>query len=213
MRSILFALGILCCAVAPASASNIIVNGSFEQPILPPNSFTIQPTIPGWYNRLNQGIEVQSNSVLGPGNVAQDGTQYAELNPNNPTALDQDVPTTTGAYQLSFWYSSRPGTGADTFSVSFGGNLIATITAPPVSTVTWTNFTTLVYANSSTSTLEFLGITPSGSEGTLVDNASLQPVPEPSSFALFGSVIGLGLGGLLWSRRRRAIVAAEPTIA
>jgi hypothetical protein len=210
MRSILFVLGVLCCAVGPASASNIIVNGSFEQPGIAPNSFIIVNTIPGWYNHLGQGIEVQSNSVLGAGNVAQDGTQYAELNPNMPTALDQDVPTTTGAYQLSFWYSARPGTGTNTFSVSFGGHLIATITAPPVNTITWTNFTALVYANGP-STLEFLGLTPSGSEGSLVDNVTLQPVPEPSTLALFGSVIGLGLGGFLWNRRRRA--AAMPSMA
>jgi hypothetical protein len=30
------------------------------------------------------------------------------------------------------------------------------------------------------------------------------PVPEPSTFALFGTVIGLGLGGLVWRRRQLA---------
>jgi len=33
-------------------------------------------------------------------------------------------------------------------------------------------------------------------------------VPEPSTLALFGSVIGLGIGGFYWNRRRRAAAAA-----
>jgi len=39
-------------------------------------------------------------------------------------------------------------------------------------------------------------------------DAAVSPVPEPSTFALFGSVIGLGLGGFFWNRRRRASAAA-----
>jgi hypothetical protein len=34
------------------------------------------------------------------------------------------------------------------------------------------------------------------------------PAPEPSTFALFGTVIGLGLGGWVWRRRRTAVPVA-----
>jgi len=45
--------------------------------------------------------------------------------------------------------------------------------------------------------------------GNALFSATFAPaVPEPSTFALFGSVIGLGLGGFLWNRRRRAVAAS-----
>jgi hypothetical protein len=52
-----------------------------------------------------------------------------------------------------------------------------------------------------------ISVTTAGAGGgpyNVLDNIQIGPaaVPEPSTFALFGAVIGLGVGGLVWRRRR-----------
>jgi len=196
---------LLCAALlvlsAPRAQANLIVNGSFEQPNIGPNNFIFAPSIPGWTGGPPDNlVEIQSNFVLGPGNAAQDGVQYAELNPNNPSALSQDI---TGLhvgqqYLLTFYYSARPGTGPNTAQAIFEGNAPINLAAGPVNQITWIQFSQLVTATDSTSTLTFRGLTPGGSEGNLIDNVSLVPVPEPVTAAVFGA-LALGAFGL---RRR-----------
>jgi hypothetical protein len=202
---------LLVSAIAFAASStpvqaNLIVNGSFENPAIAPNSFITPVSIPGWTG--SPVLEIQSNSVLGAGNVAQDGVQYAELNPFTPSALSQDISglQVGGQYLLTFYYSARPGTGANTAMATFEGNAAIPLAAGPVNQITWMQFSQLVTITDSTSTLTFQGLTPDGSVGNLIDNVSLvqvSAIPEPATLAVFG-LMAVGAFGA----RRRLKAAA-----
>lgn len=182
--------------------ANLIVNGSFETPTNPPvvNGFAIFPSIPGWTGP--GGVEIQRNSVLGPGNIASDGVQYTELNVNFPTSISQVIATDPGqAYILSFDYAARPNTGLNVATVSFTGNSPVTLSATSPGTITWLPMSFLVTATGPTSTLTFTGVAPNSSLGNLIDNVRLEAVPEPASLVLFAPV---GLVVLLVWRRHRA---------
>ncbi len=181
--------------------ANLIVNGSFETPTDPPfvNGFAIFPSIPGWTGP--GGVEIQRNSVLGPGNIASDGVQYTELNVNSPTSISQVIATDPGqTYILSFDYAARPGTGLNVATVSFTGNDLITLSELPGPTITWIPMSFLVTATGPTSTLTFTGVAPNTSLGNLIDRVSLvSAVPEPASLLL---VVPAGL--VLWAFRRKA---------
>lgn len=198
--------GVVLFLAAPAARANLITNGSFEIPTNPPgpNGFAIFPAIPGWTSP--GGIEIQRNSVLGAGNVAQDGLQYVELNVNGPTSLSQDISglQVGQQYLLTFYYSARPGTGANTAVATFEGNPPIPLAAGPVGQIAWLQFSRLVTVTDSTSTLTFTGLTPNTSLGNLLDNVSLVQVavPEPATLAVFGALAAGAFG--LRRRVRRA---------
>jgi hypothetical protein len=144
-----------------------------------------------------------------------EGVQGVDLNGNNRGSLYQDFPTISGQqYALTFAYADNPIEGgvssADikvTDLVSSGALLTDSI-SHSTSTNSGPNGDWIVYSSTfqatGTSTrLLFTSTsasdTPSG--GILLDNVSVLPVPEPSTFALLGSSV-LGLGFCAWRRHR-----------
>jgi hypothetical protein len=110
-------------------------------------------------------------------------------------------------YTLSFWALQRnccDGSGAQTISVSFDGTALTFNNAGSVlpSTSGWTEYTTDSFvAQDATAVLQFSG-NYSGYDATaFVDQISSteSAAPEPGTWGLLAS----GLGGLLWSRRRK----------
>ena len=106
-----------------ASASTILINGSFEDGV-PDNklgldnhalfgnlntsgpSYDRWKKLIGWRTVAGPGIEVQTNRTL-PQIDAQDGTHYVELDSTKNSAMAQTVSLKAGSYLLSFWYSPR----------------------------------------------------------------------------------------------------------
>ena len=102
------------------SAPTQLANSSFEEPILPSNSYKIQSqnNVPGWATTATTGNIEQWASVF-QGVSAKEGRQFAELNADAVGALYQDLPTTPGQKLVwSLYHRARQGT--DTMYVDIG---------------------------------------------------------------------------------------------
>ncbi len=196
----------------------VIANPSFEGSGQPSASgFTYTNAIAGWTATNQTGIATatgyQAPTVISPfanNGTIPDGSKVAYLQVNNgtTTSLSQEL---TGLvvgqhYKLSFYYNARGynsvtplmqvSLGSTTFTPSGGLNV------DPVGGTNPYNLADYSYTATGTSALlTFSNInTASGSDTSLLlDDVSLQAVPEPASLGLF-AVGGLGL--LLLKRRR-----------
>ena len=104
---VVFTVGlVLLFSISHASAANIVINGSFEDPDIPFGSFNIFDAIPGWALAFGCGIEIQDHSAGSP----HTGGQLVELDSSCSSGIYQDLTTTPGQlYDLGFAYSPRPG--------------------------------------------------------------------------------------------------------
>lgn len=163
------------------SGPNLVVNGSFEDPIAPGGSYVISNSITGWTSNIGGGIEVENNAVM----PASDGNQLVELDSTSNSNMFQDVATGgTGQFQLSFDYSPRPGVSAasNPIEVYWNGVLLDTLTGD---TSGFTHHTYLVNGAGATTQLEFRAVGDSDSFGGFLDNVSVQGV-EGSNDVLDG---------------------------
>src|SRR6185436_16295175 len=96
-------------ARAAAPSGSLIVNGSFEDPVIA-GSFQLFNSIPGWQPTGSCGnIEIDRNAF----GAAAEGKQSIELNTTCVNGVSQVVATTPGAsYSLAFAFAARPGTTA-----------------------------------------------------------------------------------------------------
>ncbi len=184
-----------------SGARNIVVNGSFEEPRIAPNTFVVfgsnigcnecQPgPVPGWGLSFGAscGIEIQS----GVAGTAQDGSQFVELDSFCSTGIFQDLPTEAGRlYELRFLFSPRPGVADNHVIVKWDGATIADLIASGVGLLdtVWTEYVYQVTATSTVTRLEFGDASVSDSLGTYIDNvrvaASKSAVPPVT--AMLGS--------------------------
>lgn len=212
-RLVLVALSLMAAiafGTSSASAGNIVINGSFEDPIVTNGAkwdiFT--PGIPGW--TLSRGPSIELHRGVN-GWLPAEGRQYVELDsdidgPGGPmhgddasSAIYQDLSTLPGVwYDLEFAFSPRPGVSDNALEVWWGGSLIDTITASGagLSNTQWTYHTYQVQASGATTRLEFGDAGASNSLGTFLDDVRV--VPEPGSIALLAVA-----GVIAVSRRRR----------
>ena len=185
---------------------NLVVNGSFEVPVVIQGAWDYFPSIPGWTLSYGPAIEIQCQYR---GWSAAHGRQWVELDSNASSGIYQNIPTTPGAvYQLSFAFSPRPRNNPndtepyDGVRVLWGGNHVATITADgrPLSQPNWVYYTYTLVASGTLTRLEFQDAGAySNSFGAFIDDVRLELVPEPASLiALATGVVGLV------ARRRRA---------
>jgi hypothetical protein len=183
-----------------ASASNLLVNGSFENPTQAEGTWQVYyPSVEGWTVTAGPGLEIR-NSVVGE---AQHGQNFVELDSHNGTdtnsAITQTISgLTAGAtYEVSYWYSPRIGQPASTNGIKalWNGLQKDAVTALGGSANSWINYTFLVTALNSTNTLSFAAYGNDDSLGGNIDNVSLSAVPLPAAAWLFGSAL-LGFGVL-----------------
>ena len=73
-------------------APELITNGSFETPALPPMNTSWATAIPGWQLAFGTAFEIQ-NGISGP---SADGSQHVELDSDSNSGIYQDVATTPG---------------------------------------------------------------------------------------------------------------------
>lgn len=200
----LLTLACAAAACAPASATNLLANGSFENPltlgannILPGGSTFIT----GW-TTVFTGVEHFDALAYGG---AADGRMAVDLANYTYTqgGLEQTVATTAGqTYLLNFASgnlraSGRDGTGV--VRVAIDGQWLADVNTPAVSigTTVWAQHSLQFVAGGPTTTVRFWNEQNAYQHFALIDAVALAPVPEPASAVLL-------LGGLALVAARRA---------
>ena len=178
------AFGLATGFAVPAGAVNILVNGGFET-----------GDLTGWTELLNSGfVGVQ---CPGPGSAVTGGNCSAFLGPvGSDGGLAQSFATTVGTqYFFSFRFLWDGGTPSD-FTAFVNSNPVFNRVNPPAIGTFGTGTAAFV----ATGALSSIAFTFRDDPGFIfLDNVSVS-VPEPGSAAL----LGLGLAGLAFVRRRRS---------
>lgn len=211
--SILHIAALTALSLACNAQAAVIVNGSFEDPVINPGSFEIynegSTVITGWtVVGLNTGL-ISGSYVEGLIQFqAQDGVQWVDLTgPGSlsSTGITQTLATDIGqAYELSFYVGSVSDGVAyfpSTVDLQINGGARVSYTNPaaPTTSLDWKLFTAGFTANSATTSITFLNGNTIYNNISALDNVSIAAVPEPSSSLL---VIAGGVVGMSFSRRR-----------
>ena len=189
--------GFLFAAGSFAGTVDVISNGSFETPIVS-GAFQQFPTsVPGWTG--SAGIEIQTNGSLGAGQGTPFGNQYAELAVEQDSTYSQTVTTTPGGtYNLSFYFSARPGTGTNTVSVGFTGSSDVSFDTPDTGSVKFLQFTHAFVATGAQSVLSFTPVnTPHLGGGDLLDNVTVTTETGGPSAVPIPAAVWTGMSGLV----------------
>lgn len=191
---LILACALLGGAAGAAQATNLVVDGGFELPVVPSGSYTLfnlGQTFSNWVVVGKQGnLAIVSGSFTQNGFrfLAHGGKQWLDLTgtSNTPTGVEQRVLTVPGhVYQLNFWVGNvyDPGGIFGTSSrihVYVDGLLSATAlntAGKGTDTQVWRGFAVKFKAKKSETTITFLNDDPVNDTLNGIDDISLQPVP------------------------------------
>jgi hypothetical protein len=200
----LSALSLSLAIAAPASA-NLIQNGSFEDDVIPGNSWQSFTDITGWEaDDNNERFEIWNNYN---GETAAEGNQFAELNAHPgstlPFSIFQEFTTATNqSYDISFAYQARANDQEKfSFDVISGSDNLDWLLSDHT-TNGWRIFSESFVAAGTTTKIMFTSVNPlTGTVGNFLDDVRVTAtVPEPGTLGLLSA----GLIGLVAVRRRRA---------
>jgi hypothetical protein len=215
--------------VSPASASSVIINGSFELPgggSYRNDINTIFGGVPGWTDNSHGGtgaVYLESSDNSGSDFMtAQNGFYYTSWGHNglNGADLTQTFATVIGQnYSVSYYLGEQQGLDTppdqivDAMVFDSSANLLnnlVTLIGSPVGV--WTPYSFDFTATTATSTLDFKDATAPGNGGNsnwTLDNVSVDgpaigsAVPEPSTWAMM--LLGFfGLGFMSYRRKNGA---------
>jgi len=162
-------------APVPAPASELIVNGGFENPSLRYGTWSSFGSIVGWNLSFGSAIEVQNHAAGSP----VEGDQFVELDSNTSSGIYQDVATVAGArYELTFRYSPRPGVeeNNNAIEVWIDGDCVATVSANGrnASDTSWARIVLPVRATTARTRVEFRDAGVSDGLGGYIDAVSFK---------------------------------------
>jgi hypothetical protein len=217
LRTVLFAATGLQAATAVVHA-NLLVNGSFETPVIAPASFLDfgvggEPAGFAWTVTTNT-VDIVSNGVFGWTGTAFDDVQWLDLVGFGSTGgIKQTFVTTPGQqYTLLFAYGNNPGPGvpvpvsADVTVTSGANTLLNQSISHGTSTTSnfeWTPFSMSFTASGTSASLAFDETVGGANGGVFLDAVSINPttapVPEPTAIILLAT----GLAALSLVRRRK----------
>jgi hypothetical protein len=190
---------LLSLASVGAQAANLVSNGSFEANLMTSGKWSTFQSLTDWSS--TNRVELRNN-VAGK---AQDGFNFVELDVSGNSSISQTI-FATGWVDLSFWYSARPKTGAATNDLTVNLGDFSAIVLKGISNSTgshnWQQFTQRIdLGNTGSAALTFAAAGASDSYGGSLDNISVSAVPEPGTYLMF--LTGLGLLAAV-NRRRTA---------
>jgi hypothetical protein len=151
---------------------NLAVNGSFEKPVV--DLVRFEQSIEGWQASEGGVIELGNQNITTP----SEGSQFVELDSNQVSKIEQNIPTQTGkTYKLSFAFSPRPGTADNKLNVRWGDTSVVQLdksgeglTAPE-----WKVYSYDLKANSASTRLSFDDLNEkSDGLGSYLDAVSVQ---------------------------------------
>ena len=215
-------------AMAPASATNLVTNGSFETTTATDKT-NFSGQVAGWSGGTNltfidfPGTADDPNkylAVYGPfPTTSPDGGNFVEGDgdPSYSSAIYQTINglTVGQQYQVTFYQAAGQqlnftGPTTEQWQVSFGDEtqLSSLYSLPQGGVGPWQQQTMTFTATSTSQILSFLAKgTPNGAPPiSFLDGVSLSAVPEPASWALM--IVGFGAVGGTMRQRKRTIVAA-----
>lgn len=182
-----------------ASNASLLTNGSFEEPYVTTFDQFADGQVPGWKVGSTNLMEVGLASVYQV--TGATGRNVVELDSNRNVGVYQDVALTQGSYRLTFDYALRganlEGRNPDTcdFQVMWNSQQLVAL-RPGSSTMSTLTFD--VTANQGVNRLTFVGMGTNDGMGAIIDNANLNPVPEPTSLAAMLVAVPLAI-----KRRRK----------
>lgn len=197
-------------AASSASAANLVVNGSFEEPGLAAGTWKTfgAGEVNGWTPTQGSRIEIRNNKV----GTAYDGNHFVEVDSHSYNAkqaakgkievgLFQDIITEVGKkYRLTFAYGPRDGIRGDNkLGVSFG-DLSQSLNAGNGGEG-WKLFESTITASSDLTRLKFVTEGKFDTLGANIDDISVEAVPEPMT-ALAVLAVGTALVG--GAKKRKA---------
>jgi hypothetical protein len=198
---------------APGAASAVLLNGSFETPVITDptgiNAVPVGGSIGGWLVVGTPGDSVHhiSNAYVESGNLrftAQDGDQHVDLTgpgnlgANGAEGVEQEVATDVGtAYTLTFWVGNQDDSRIgymleSSIALFIDGMAAGTFShgGDTANDVTWMQFSHTFVATDTFTTITFLNNTPVDDNYAGLDNVALVQgvgVPEPTTLLLLGA--------------------------
>lgn len=207
MRSIAFVA--FAVVAVSASATNLVVNGSFESPVVAGSqndgSALYQYDFTSMAPWTGGNLLVLRNRA--PFWVGTDGEQFINLQHSGIFQIGQDLNTVVGQqYRISFDLAADIFAGSGVLSdctvgVKWNGQTIGTYTPSSAAgqTLTWDSISLNLTASSNVANLSLYDVNNNVNfTGPLLDNVRAEAVPEPTTLL----VLGLGLGAAAIRRRR-----------
>ncbi len=194
---------------APVAATELIVNGGFENTgfggtgtyyNIGTGGDNAVPGDFGWNVSVNN-VDIIANGVYAP-TLTGGGSYNLDLVGYGSTGrITQLLNTTLGkTYTVTLSYSSNGGLNGNTADVSFDGSSLGTL----VGTGSWQTFTTAFVGTGALAAFDITETVGGGNAGVLLDNISVTAVPEPATWGLM--LAGFALVGVA-ARRKTAVTA------
>jgi len=209
----MIATAALAAGLASGAQAATIVNGSFENSTVDPNSD------PNHFVTLAPGSTAIDGWLVGPGSIdyigtywqAQDGGRSIDLNGTSPGTISQMLDSLAGQYYTISFYASKNPDGGDpnrVGTVSFGGNTATFEYGLPNdrTNMNWQLYTYTFLGNGN-DVLSFAGDGTTGAccFGPALDNANISNAPEPSTWAML--LLGFVGIGMVMRRKRTPALA------